>query len=818
MCAENYQNHTELKNFKSLLRFVTNLLKKIFGLTKNLWIKYKNFYHCGSRLRKIAIVIVTFFVGLFLLIGAIDINFLWLFGTSPDADDLENTVSNVSSEIYSADGKLIGKYFSENRSPVTLDKVSKELINTLICTEDERFYSHIGIDFKGVFAAAKDMVIHGKTRGASTLTQQLVKNMYKARSRKYKRGLLGHIPGVKLVVMKLKEWITSFKLECKYSKEQILTMYLNTVDFGSNAYGIKTAAATYFNTLPENLTYEQSAVLVGLLKATSSYNPRTNPENSLKRRNTILQNLCENGFITKLQLDSISALPIKLDYSVEKNYDGHGLYFRDAVANSLKDWCKQNNVNLYTDGLKIYTTLDSTMQAYAEEAVLAEMDIIQTRFNNHWGKENPWRDRFHNEIPAFIEGIAKRTDIYKYYQKKFGGDSAKIFAALNVPHRMRVFDYKLMHKDTTLSTMDSIRYMVRFMHTSLVAIEPQTGYVKAWVGDLDFNFWKYDKVTAMRQPGSTFKLFDYTEALRQGMSPCDERTDFQPAWQVWDKGKKKLWIPHNADGISYNLPFSLRSAFARSINTIAVQISKEVGIANINATARRLGVKSPLNDTIPATCLGGSDMTLLELVNAYSTIINDGIYHDPVLVVKIVDRDGNVIYSAPNTDREGVDYETAYLMQQMLKGCMTEYGCTSGSLWGYVRPFMATTDFGGKTGTSSNHSDAWFVGVTPKLVAGVWVGGEYRSIHFRSGMLGQGNKTALPIFGRFIQSTLADSSLSRYKAKFPLAKTKITRPYQCKQYVTPDSTYLDSIARLKATEELEKNPPDQYSEQDPTIF
>ncbi len=745
---------------------------------------------------KVLVFILIVIVGFFLLLGAIDVNFLWLFGDSPSAREIEQNIQNAASEIYSCDGKLMGKYFSENRTPVDYSDISPILIKTLIATEDERFYFHHGIDFQGLVAAAKDFAVHGKARGASTITQQLVKNMYKTRSRKYKRGLLGKIPGIKLLIMKLKEWITAFKIEMRYSKEQILTMYLNTVDFGSNAFGIKTAARTYFNVSPLNLNYEQSAVLIGLLKATSSYNPRMNPNRSLQRRNVVLGNMLRLGNISLQQYDSLILLPIKLDYYVENNYDGQALYFREALASELKDWCKENNVNIYTDGLKIYTTIDSAMQAYAEQAMWEEMQVIQKRFNEHWGKNNPWRDESQREISGFVEKIATRTGYYKFWQKKFDGDTAKLIELLNTPHKMKVFDYALGEKDTTLSVMDSIKYMVRFMHSGFLAIEPSSGHIKAWVGDLDFNFWKYDKVLAMRQPGSTFKLFDYAEFLRQGHNPCEERIDQYVSWQVWDKGKQKLWIPHNADGICFNIPFSIKSAFARSINTIAVQISKEAGIANINATARKMGITSPLNDTIPATCLGGSDLTLLELVTAYSTVINNGIMKKPVFVTKILDRDGNQIYptqeqNSVDTSDAALDYETAFLMQQMLKGGLTERGSASGTLWTYVTPFTKDTDFGGKTGTSSNHSDAWFVGVTPTLVAGCWVGGEYRCIHFRTGELGQGNRTALPIYGRFVSKYMRDTVFNCYHSKFPAALQPIKRPYNCKQYFTP--TFEDSI-------------------------
>ncbi|MBO7597450.1 MAG: transglycosylase domain-containing protein [Bacteroidales bacterium] len=742
---------------------------------------------------KVPAALIIILLEFVLLIILVDINFLWLFGTGPTMEQIGDITQSEASVIYTADGKVMGKFFSENRTRVKYEEISPKLIKTLVCTEDERFYSHHGIDFQGIGSAAKDFVLGRRARGASTITQQLVKNLYKARSGRFKRGILGRIPGVKLVVMKLKEWIAAVKIESRFSKEEIITLYLNTVDFGSNAFGINTAAKTYFNVKPKDLDYAQSAVLVGLLKATTTYNPRINPKNSLKRRNTVLANMLRLGKIPIDEYDSIVKQPIKLDYYVENNYDGMALYFRDALANELSEWCDTNEVNLYTDGLKIYTTIDSTMQAYAEQAVREQMQVVQQNFRQHWYGRNPWRDEQFREIPNFIENIVKRTVQYKKAVAKFGeADTAAINAEMQRPRKVTVFDYELGSIDTTLSVIDSVKYMVKFMHGSLIAIEPQTGYIKAWVGDLDFRFWKYDKVTAMRQPGSTFKLFDYAEAMNQGMSPCEERTDQYVSWKVWDKGKQKLWIPHNAEGTCTDLPFSLKAAFARSINTIAVQISKEVGIDKINATAHRMGIHSPLCDTIPATCLGGSDVTLLELTNAYSTVINDGVYHAPIFVTRIEDRHGNVIYTPENTDSQALDYEPAFLMQQLLKGGMTEYGTTSGFLWNYVRPFYGKCEFGGKTGTSSNHSDAWFMGVMPSLVGGVWVGGEYRCIHFRTGELGQGNATALPIYGIFLKKLLSDPNYAHYLEKFPKPKVKISRPYNCKAYIVKDSTAVDS--------------------------
>jgi penicillin-binding protein 1A len=735
-------------------------------------------------------VILLFILYLFL----VDINFLWLFGKSPSMDSISHPQQSVASEIYSSDGVLLGKYFRENRTPVTYEEISPILIKTLVTTEDERFYEHFGVDIQGLFAAAKDMM-QGRARGASTISQQLVKNMFKTRS-EYSTGLFGYIPGVKLLVMKTKEWITAVKIEMFYSKNEILTMYLNTVDFGSNAFGVKTAAKTYFNTTPQALTVEESATLVGLLKATTTYNPRINPKNSIRRRNVVLENLKNHHIITESELDSLKQIPISLkNYNVEKIYDGKALYFREALVDELRDWAQENEIDIYSDGLKIYTTIDSRMQQYAEEAVQNKMSSLQRSFDSHWGREEPWRDASHQPIANFIESLAKRTAQYKSLAEKYKETPDSIWVQLSIPHKMKVFDYKKGSRDTTLSVLDSIRYMTRFMHAGFIAIEPQTGNVKAWVGDIDFDFWKYDKVTSLRQPGSTFKLFVYATAFDKGAGPCDYRTEEYVDWEYTEKGEKKRWVPRNATGVYSGEEVTLKYAFARSFNSVAVKLAKETGIADIIKTAYAMGIRTKLNDT-PSTCLGSSDVSLEELVNAYCTVINDGMAHRPVLIEKITDQNGKVIYEAKREQTQAIPYETAFLMTQMLRAGLSEPLGTTQALWAYDI-FNSGTEFGGKTGTSSNHSDAWFVGVSPNLVAGAWVGGEYRSIHFRTGKLGEGSKTALPIFGAFMEKVVKDKTLDKYRAKFPKPKEKINKPYGCQTpYPVLESDSIDVLEEV----------------------
>lgn len=780
------------------------MLHKIKSFFSRLWIKlrgvwpwYKSLYQGRPWYVKTGVALLSGLIALIIYLGAVDLNFLWLFGKSPGFAQIKNPNTSSASEIYSADGKLIGKYFNENRTPVKYEEVNPQFWKALIDTEDERFYRHIGIDFQGLFGAAKDALVGNDARGASTITQQLAKNMFRVRTQ-YSTGLLGKIPGIKILIMKSKEWIIALKLEMLYEKNDILTMYANTVDFGSNSYGIKTASKTYFNTTPANLTTEQGAVLVGMLKATTHYNPIANPKNSLRRRNVVLQNMVTKGDLSKKQYDSLSVIPIKLSYSVESNYDGQALYFREAVANYLKDWCEENGYDLYSSGLKIYTTIDTRMQKYAEEAARKQMKQIQRNFNNHWGKNDPWIDENGKVIPGFIEQIAQRQPVYKYLAAKYQNNPDSITYYLNKPHKVKLFDYDEGTIEKEMSTMDSIRYMVRFMHCSMVAMEPQTGAVKAWVGDINFNSWKYDKVTAMRQPGSTFKLFVYTEAMNQGLTPCDKRRDEYISMKVYDKKKKEevTWTPGNANGRFSGDSIPLKSAFARSINSIAVRLGQEMGIKRIIDTAEKMGIKSPLQDE-PSLALGSCDVNLLEMANAYSTVADDGKHHDPILVTHIIDRDGRQVYIAPNKTEQVIPYKSAFLVQQLLLGGLREPGGTSQSLWGYVGKHN-DTEWGGKTGTSNNHSDAWFMCISPKLVVGAWVGGEYRSIHFRTGALGQGSRTALPICGYFLEAVLDDPNFKQYHAKFGKPKDKdiSSDMYNCPSYYQQarvDTTATDSL-------------------------
>ena len=790
------------------MKSISRLFKNIIKGFCNFFPWYIKLYKGRAWYTKLALGVVSFFVSIFLFLGMVDINFLWLFGKSPGFAEIKTPPTYAASEIYSADSVLIGKYFKENRIPVKYNEVTPTFWNALISTEDERFYSHHGVDFMGIGGAVKDALTRDGARGASTITQQLAKNMFHIRNKEYS-GVLGKIPGLRMLIAKAKEWIIAYKIEFIYSKNEILTMYANTVDFGNNAYGIKTAARTYFNTTPQHLTTEQSATLVGMLKATTYYNPILHPANSLNRRNTVLYNMVTHGHLAKADYIKYSKLPMKLDVHVEEIYDGRAQYFRDYVADYLKDWLKDNDYDLYSSGLKIYTTIDTRMQKYAENAAKKQMHKIQQDFNKHWSGQDPWRDENGDLVPGFIEGIAERQPFYKRLVQKYHNQPDSVLYYINKPHKVRLFDYEKGEIEKEMSSMDSIRYMVRFMHCSMIAMEPETGAVRAWVGDIDFKTWKYDKVTAQRQPGSTFKLFVYSEAMNQGLAPCDKRRDEFISMQVPDKktGIIRTWIPRNANGNYSGDSITLKAGFARSVNKIAVRLGQEMRINTIIRTAQEMGIKSPLENE-PSLALGSSDVNLLELVNAYCTVANDGEHCDPVVVTKIVDQRGNEVYVAPHTNKQVLPYQTAFFMQQLLKGGLTEPGGTSRSLNQYI---FKDTDWGGKTGTSNNHSDAWFMAVSPKLVVGAWVGGEYRSIHFRTGALGQGSKTALPMCGNFIYDLMRDKAFQKYHAKWLPNPERDIDPsmYNCQSVVrakrTPDSlhTHYKNERKQQPDEEVQ---------------
>ncbi|HEX8548293.1 MAG TPA: transglycosylase domain-containing protein [Cytophagaceae bacterium] len=719
----------------------------------------------------------------------VQLNVLGLFGSMPDFDKVENPQSEQASEIYSSDNILLGKYFRENRSPVEYEDISPNVINALVSTEDVRFDEHSGIDLKGFFAIFWYMV-QGEQRGSSTITQQLAKNLYKTRGSN-SVGLLNNIPGLKIVIIKTKEWITAVRLERNYTKKEIINLYLNTVDFGSNSFGIKVASRTYFNTSPDSLTVPQAATLVGLLKATTLYSPVLNPKNSLERRNTVMKLMTENNTLSMNDYENYKSAPIGLQMHVEDHNEGSATYFRGALNKYLINWCKENGFDLYGDGLKIYTTIDSRMQGHAEEAVQEHMTSTQKKFFNHWKGQNPWRFENKKEIPNFLEDAIKKTDTYKQLVAKYGAGHDSIKIILNKPYRMTVFSWQ-GDKDTTFSPMDSLRYYKHFLHAGFMAMDPYSGEIKAWVGGINYKYFKYDHVKqGKRQPGSAFKPFVYVTALANGYSPCYEIADVPISFTYEENGEKKTWSPKNADWVFTGDTLSLRRAMAKSVNSVAAHVMRLVGPDNVVTYAKKCGIKSPLK-SVPSLCLGSSDVSVYEMTGAYSTFVNGGVSIEPIFISRIEDRNGNVIHEVIPKTSDAISEEVAYSMVHMLKGGTEEYGGTSQALYPY--DIFKGNEIGGKTGTTSNHSDGWFMGVTRSLVGGTWVGGEDRSIHFRTGQLGEGSKLALPIFGLFLEKVYKDPTINITKGYFKRPK-KYTVNLHCKY--RPVRMKIDSTAILE---------------------
>ena len=699
---------------------------------------------------------------------------------------------SVGSEVYTADGKLIGQYYKENRSPVDLKHISPNLVNALISTEDVRFYSHHGVDFYSFFTSLLSTA-KGERRGASTITQQLAKNLFETRKRK-SQGFIKRVPFIRTIVYKCKEWLTAFKIEHVYTKQQILTLYLNTVPFGNNSYGIKTASLKYFNKQPDQVTPAEAALLIGMLKATSNYNPIRNPERATERRNTVLGQMEKYGYITKDQYTTSIQSPIKLDLSYVEQ-DSHGdSYIRRAVEKWLDKWCKENGYDLYEDGLKIYTTIDSHLQQYAEEAVAEKMKMLQKRFNNLWGNKNPWRDSKGVEIKDFILKNEQRLPIYNLLNKKYAGDTVKINDYFKTKKRMSVFTWK-GEQDTTFSTIDSIKYYAKILNTGMMTLEPSTGKIKVWIGGIDHRFFNYDHVNqSRRQAGSTFKPFAYLTALDNGFTPCDKFTDQPVTIKYKDNGKDEIWQPNNADFHFSYQEMSLRWAMGKSVNSITAQLTEKVGWDKIVQYAHKCGIESPLK-SVPSVSLGSNDVSVYEMVRAYSTFLNKGQKIDPLLVTKITDQDGNVLDEFELKTEKVLSEETAWLMLYMFRGGMEEPGGTSQALWEYPGLWKKDNQIGGKTGTSSDYVDGWYMGITKDLVTGIWVGADDRSVHFTTSETGEGSHTALPIFGRFMEKVYADPKSGYTYGNFPKPWSKITKSYQCPSpHIVADTAETDSTS------------------------
>ena len=681
----------------------------------------------------------------YLFLGLLLIGFLFVIGfvvyvgqTLPSFKEIENPQSDLSTQLRASDGSVLQTFFSrENRTNVRLDEISHHVIDALIATEDVRFYQHSGVDPKSFLAILADVLRGREIRGGSTITMQLARNLYR-----------NQVGLEQTYIRKIKEYLVSTFLERRFTKEEIITAYLNTVNIYGNSYGIETTSKRLFNKRAKELTIEEAAVIVAMLKGQGVYNPYRYPERVIKRRNTVIGQMQKYGIIDSqhVDVDSIRDLPLKLAGRSDQHITGLAPYFREYVRNYLKTWCEEKGYNLYTDGLQVYTTLDPRMQFHAEEAVKEHLSELQQVFNKQIKGYEPYR-----KDPSFLVDLMKQSVRYQL-AKKAGKPMGEIEKEFNTPTPMTLFGWD-GYIDTVLTPMDSLRYISQFLETGMVSIDPTNGHVKAWVGGIDYQFFKYDHVQkGKRQVGSTFKPFVYAAAIDNGKSPCDKILN-QPV--VFKNPGGKPWSPKNSDG-SYGGLMTLRQGLATSTNLITAQLmNKVVNPKTVAEYAYRLGINTEL-DEVPALCLGTTDLSVLELTNAYSTFANLGTWIEPVVITRIEDRHGNVLEEYLPETRVALSPEKAYLMVDLLKGVVDQPGGTGQRLrWKYG----FTNEIGGKTGTTQNHSDGWFVGIRPNLATGVWVGCADRRMRFRSIRYGQGANMALPIWALYMKRIAEDPDI-----------------------------------------------------------
>ena len=697
-----------------------------------------------------------------------------VFGEMPTFERLENPQTNLATEIISSDGKTLGKFFlDDNRTDVPYSELPQNLVNALVATEDARYYEHSGIDARGTLRA---LFFLGTRGGASTISQQLAKQLF--------TGLAAR--GWERYTQKIKEWVIATRLERNYTKEEIVAMYLNIYDFNYNADGIRSAARIYFGKEPKDLNIEESAVLVGMLKNSSLYNPIRREELTRDRRNTVLAQMAKYDFITEAESDSLSALRMDINFNPESHREGLATYFRMYLQGWLKDWISKNpkpaeegerdTWNIYLDGLKVYTTIDSRMQAHAEAAVQEHMQQLQREFfvqnTPQRNPTTPFVDLEPADIRAIMERAMKHSERWRIMERD-GKSEKEIRDSFNEKAEMTVFDWNTpaREKDTVMTPMDSIRYYKTFLRAAMMSMEPQTGHVKAWVGGINYRHFQYDNVIqGARQAGSTFKPFVYAAAIDQlRKSPCDTLPDTQYCIEANKHGNPEPWCPKNSDGKYSGNSYTLKSALANSVNTVTAQLIDMVGPKPVATIAHNLGITNDIPE-VPSIALGTPDFNVYEMVGAYGAFANQGVYVKPVMVTRIEDRNGAVLYEYTPETRDVLSKDVAYAMVDLMKG-VTEGGSGtrlrgSGNknntvykevVTGY--PYEFTNPIAGKTGTTQNQSDGWFIGMVPNLVTGVWVGGEERATHFKSILYGQGASMALPIWGLYMRQNYQDPEL-----------------------------------------------------------
>jgi penicillin-binding protein 1A len=752
-----------------------------------------------------------FYTLIFLTLGV----WIGLFGRLPSMKELKEVETANSTEIYTVDSVMIGKYFIENRTAISIDNISGYIVKALIATEDRRFLEHSGIDLQSWVRVGFGMLTGKESAGGgSTLSQQLAKNLYPRR--KY------WIPGISLIINKIRENFISIKLEHVYNKQELLNLYLNTVPFGGDVFGIQVASKQYFNKKPKDLTIDQASMLVGMLKGTTLYNPVRNPENAKKRRNVVLYQMVRNGDLSEADYKELSKKPVGAKrYSVDSNNDGPGTYFREYLRTEvmpklLKNYQKEDgtNYNLYTDGLKIYTTLHSKMQQYAEEAVQKHMNDLQKQFNQHWKNykgEKPWGD------DKWIDEQIKRSNRWESLREA-GKSPEEALKNFEEPVKMTIFSWKNGggDVDTTMTPIDSVRYYFCMLNCGFMAMDHRNGFVRAWVGGTNFKYFKFDHLLSKRQVGSTFKPIVYSAALQEGVSPCD----------YFPNEIKKIvdWEPHNSDE-SYGGFYSMSGALTKSVNVVAAQLIEKVGIQKTIELAEKMGITSRLPREYGIS-LGAADITLYDMIKVYGTMANAGVRPEPVTVLKVEDRNGNVLYDynkelALNRDLgphvQALTEDQASIMTEMLQNVIN-YGTGSR----LRRGFGITGDFAGKTGTTQNQSDGWFICYNPQLVTGAWVGAPSPAVRFRSMVLGQGSAMALPIVAWFWHKIANDRKLGKLiTEKFPDPKPEVSSQLGCYPWIginpdsfhtlmQQDSSFRDSIILIYTKK------PDKTTENEPS--
>lgn len=724
--------------------------------------------------------LVKFWLLYFLLLAAVVVFFYGIgaewFGKMPTFEELENPESNLASEVYSSDGVLLGTYFIENRSNITYNDISPNLVNALMAIEDIRFEKHSGIDERALLRVAYGVATGNSKGGGSTLTQQLAKNLFPR----------GRLNSLQLVVRKFQEWITAVKLERYYSKQEIIAMYLNTVFFGHNAYGIKAASATFFDKSPDSLNIQEAALMAGVVNAPSRYSPVSNPEAAFIRRNLVIDQMAKYGFITKHVADSVKQLPLGVSrYAQLDHNQGLARYFREYLRGELKKWCQQHTkpdgtpYNLYKDGLRIYTTIDSRMQRYAEEAVNEHLSTdLQPAFYQHWKGFTHAPFAFDEEdveeaVDKIMKQSMRRSERYRV-MKLNGTPEDSIIMSFYEPVEMRVFSWD-GPVDTVMTPLDSIRYYKFFLQASLMSMEPSTGFVRAYVGGNDYRYFKFDHVTqSKRQVGSTFKPFLYSLAMQEGeYSPCYTVSNISYSVELYDG---TFWTPKNSGNDRVGEEVTLKWALANSNNWISAYLISRFSPESVVKMARKMGVTSDI-PAVPSIALGTPDLSLYEMVGAMNTFADKGVYVKPIFVTTIEDRNGNVLEKFAAEKTEAMDEVTAYKMLRLMEGVVESgTGIRLRYRYGFNNPIA------GKTGTTQNQSDGWFMGITPDLTTGVWVGAEDRSAHFRTIGLGQGANMALPVWALYMKKVYADPSLGISQGDFEKPLKDVSIEFDCEKY------------------------------------